>query len=243
MRGMPSSLGIRSIWVVCGIAGLVLVALAAAGNLAYQEPARFFGKYRAVVEDNVDPSGLGRIQVEVPAVLGEGTLSWAMPCVPFAGPGVGFVMIPSVGVHVWVEFEGGDPSRPIWTGCFWADGELPTSDAGRHDAPSTRLLQTEVGALTFRETPEGGEIELSLPSGAGLLIDAQSGKWIPCLSGVGNPEGHGSQCDAFLVRVCSDPGVKGAQRRGSVENVETGEKTSFVGLGTVPEIIAQLLMD
>ena len=29
---------------------------------------------------------------------------------------------------VWIEFEGGDVSYPIWVGCYWHDGEQP-SDA------------------------------------------------------------------------------------------------------------------
>lgn len=68
---------------------------------------QFHGKYRGKVLKNQDPLSLGRLQVSVPAVLGEGSLSWAMPCVPYAGKDVGFFMLPSEGSNVWVEFEGG----------------------------------------------------------------------------------------------------------------------------------------
>jgi hypothetical protein len=85
----------------------------------------FFGKYRGLVVDNRDQMALGRIKVEVPEVLGDSRLSWAMPCVPYAGRGVGLIAPPPVGGSVWVEFEAGDPDRPIWTGCFWAPGEMP----------------------------------------------------------------------------------------------------------------------
>ena len=37
--------------------------------------------------------GLGRVQVSVPDVLGDTMLAWAMPCTPYAGPGVGFFAI------------------------------------------------------------------------------------------------------------------------------------------------------
>nr|HMP43165.1 phage baseplate assembly protein V [Roseiflexaceae bacterium] len=87
--------------------------------------SQFFGKYRGKVEQNVDPLQIGRVQVRVPAVLGEGRMSWAMPCVPYAGPGVGMFAIPPVGASVWVEFEGGDPDYPIWSGCFWERGDAP----------------------------------------------------------------------------------------------------------------------
>lgn len=55
--------------------------------------SQFFGKYRGKVENNLDPLQQGRVQVSVPAVLGEGRASWAMPCVPFAGNGVGLFLI------------------------------------------------------------------------------------------------------------------------------------------------------
>ena len=86
--------------------------------------SRHFGKYRGQVSSNADDSNRGRLKVTVPAVLG--TLEvWAEPCVPYAGKSVGFYAIPPENAGVWIEFEGGDPSFPIWTGCFWADGEVP----------------------------------------------------------------------------------------------------------------------
>jgi hypothetical protein len=85
----------------------------------------YYGKYRGTVENPIDLQGLGRVQVSVPDVLGDGKLSWAMPCVPYAGKGVGFFAIPPKGANVWVEFERGDPDSPIWTGCFWGTGDAP----------------------------------------------------------------------------------------------------------------------
>lgn len=71
-----------------------------------------YGKYRGRVENVVDPSGLMRIQVTVPAVLNQAVV-WAMPCVP-----VGYLAVPPVGSGVWVEFEGGNTDYPIWSGCW-----------------------------------------------------------------------------------------------------------------------------
>ena len=79
----------------------------------------FFGKYRGTVVNNLDPMQRGRVQVSVPAVLGSGRLSWAEPCVPYAGDQVGLFAVPPVGANVWVEFEAGDPDHPILAGCFW----------------------------------------------------------------------------------------------------------------------------
>jgi uncharacterized protein involved in type VI secretion and phage assembly len=85
---------------------------------------RFFGKYRGVVTD-VDASTL-RIKAMVPAVLASQATGWCRACVPYAGNNMGFAFLPEIGAGVWVEFEGGDVSYPIWTGCFWHDGEQPS---------------------------------------------------------------------------------------------------------------------
>jgi hypothetical protein len=66
-----------------------------------------------------------------------------MPCVPYAGPNVGFFMLPPKKAGVWIEFEGGDVSRPIWTGCYWARGELPAAAS----SPDIKLIVTDKATL------------------------------------------------------------------------------------------------
>src|ERR1700756_2049531 len=100
--------------------------------------SKVWGKYAGTVVDNQDPNNMGRLQVSCLAVLGDGQV-WAMPCVPYAGKNVGFYFIPPKGAGVWVEFEGGDSSRAIWTGCYWAQGDLP-SDA---TSPDIKLIVTD----------------------------------------------------------------------------------------------------
>lgn len=78
----------------------------------------YIGKFRGQVLSTADPSQRGKVQVAVPHVLGD-TPAWAMPCMPFASPSKRREFLPPVGTDVWVEFEAGDPGRPIWVGCFW----------------------------------------------------------------------------------------------------------------------------
>ncbi|MCP3137406.1 phage baseplate assembly protein V [Pyxidicoccus xibeiensis] len=119
---------------------------------------RYFGKFRGRIVNNVDPLMLGRVQVGVPAVLGDGTLSWAMPCTPFAGPQVGMFALPPVGANVWVEFEGGDPDYPIWTGCFWGTGEVPAQPA----IEAMKVFKTNGVTLTVNELPGAGGVTLEV---------------------------------------------------------------------------------
>ena len=84
----------------------------------------FHGLYRGQVVDNLDPLELNRLLVEVPTLPGTAT-SWAMPSQPYGGLQVGLVLTPPIGANVWISFENGDPTYPVWVGCFWTEGEKP----------------------------------------------------------------------------------------------------------------------
>lgn len=125
---------------------------------------RFFGKYRGTVTD-VD-AGTLRIKANVPAVLADQPTGWCTPCVPYAGDGVGVAFLPEVGSGVWIEFEGGDVSYPIWVGCYWRDGEQP-SDA----APDVKAIVTASGnKMLFDDN--GSSITLSDPNGNTITLDS-----------------------------------------------------------------------
>lgn len=87
---------------------------------------KFYGKYKAFCRDNNDPKMRGRIRVEAPYPLGTGRLNWsawADPCFQ-----ANTFHVPEEGDGVWVEFEGGDPSRPIWSG-IWYRGAGAATEA------------------------------------------------------------------------------------------------------------------
>jgi hypothetical protein len=108
---------------------------------------RFYGKYRGLVVNNVDPLQLGRLQAMVPEVLGESPSGWAQPCAPYGGTACGFFAIPPVGAGVWIEFEAGDVSRPIWAGTWWATGEVPMDQLGVPAQPTTKILRSDFGLI------------------------------------------------------------------------------------------------
>jgi len=125
---------------------------------------QFYGKFRGVVTDNKDPMMLGRIRAKVQDVLGDNDSGWALPCMPYAGSGVGLFLLPPVNASVWIEFEHGNPDYPVWTGCFWAQGEVPASPA----VPEKKVLKTDAGTITLDDTPGAGGI--TIETGAGMKI-------------------------------------------------------------------------
>lgn len=151
---------------------------------------RYYGKYRGRVVDNEDPKSMGQVKVEVPAIAPDEPLGWAMPCVPFAGDGVGLYLIPDVDALVWVEFEGGDLNYPIWTGCFWASDQLPEGAE-----PGVFMLKTTAGNIiklsdndeVIEITHAGGTV-ITLESDT-ITIDSSSTKIVLDSSAVNINEG------------------------------------------------------
>lgn len=141
------------------------------------EGTRFYGKYRAVVSNNNDPDGLGRIKAKVRAFNDEET-AWALPALPFAGPGVGLYLIPPLKAWVWIEYEQGLRWKPVWSGCFWLDDPV---DAGRlPDAkPGVKVLKTTVATITVNEDQKAVAIEtddgrISITSSAVEVTNGQA---------------------------------------------------------------------
>jgi uncharacterized protein involved in type VI secretion and phage assembly len=132
---------------------------------------KFYGKYRGVVLNNIDPMQMARIQVQVPDVLGIGLSSWAMPCVPLAGKQSGTFMVPQIGAGVWVEFEQGDQDFPIWVGGFWGSAaEVPAlALAGLPVSPSIVLQTGSQNTLMLSDLP-GPTGGILLKSTTGALI-------------------------------------------------------------------------
>jgi hypothetical protein len=140
---------------------------------------RYYGKYRGLVINNIDPEQIGRVMVQVPDVLGMIPSSWAMPCVPVAGIQAGCFMMPPLGSQVWVEFEQGNPDYPIWTGGFWGIvAEVPVFATVPPAIPPGQniVLQTTGQNMILLSdsapTPVTGGIILKSMTGAMIVVNA-----------------------------------------------------------------------
>ena len=135
---------------------------------------KYYGKYRGMVLNNVDPLQLGRLQVQVPDVTGLLPASWAMPCAPIAGIQNGLFAMPAIGSGVWVEFEHGDNNYPIWVGCFWGSAaEVPALARLTPPGLAAITLQTPLqNGLTISDMPgPTGGIVLKSPTGACVIVN------------------------------------------------------------------------
>ena len=132
---------------------------------------KYYGKYRGVVVNNIDPEKRGRIQAIVPDVSTLFPTSWAMPCFPVAGIQAGIFALPLIGSGVWIEFEQGDPDYPIWVGCFYGTAaEVPVL---------AHLVPPAVPGITFQTPLQNGIVISDVPGPTGgILIKSATGAFI-----------------------------------------------------------------
>jgi uncharacterized protein involved in type VI secretion and phage assembly len=139
-------------------------------ELTQRQQRRYYGKFRGIVTDNNDPDKQGRIRAKVPELFGTDETGWAIPCVPFAGDDHGLLALPETDSNVWIEFEAGDPSRPIFAGCWWPQSKMPQAVA----SPSVKVFHTKAGnKITLDDSSGSEKVTLEDKNGATITLDQQ----------------------------------------------------------------------
>lgn len=123
----------------------------------------YFGKYRAKVVDIRDPEKRGRIRVMCPKVLGMYKSAWCEPCIPVAYDFGGDFALPKLGEFVWVEFESGNPNKPIYTGGLWCTDKSPSPEYDSKD----RIISWGDCKITMNE--ETNSIDISVGNSSIIL--------------------------------------------------------------------------
>jgi hypothetical protein len=139
---------------------------------------KYFGKYKGTVLFNNDLEFRGRLILAVPDVTQLIPNTWAEPCVPLSGPpgaSMGVYMVPPVGAGVWVEFEAGNPCKPIWVGCRWdkASDVPPLAHLGLPVAPNLLFQSFGKNAIVISDlpTPVGGIMIKSGIANASIIVN------------------------------------------------------------------------
>jgi len=114
----------------------------------------YYGKYRGIVKDNADPEQLGRVKTIVPAIMGqEVQLGWAYPVFPTDLFGV-----PAIETPVYVEFEGGDIDRPLYTGWWAGRGDKAVEAHSHVYGEEDSNMESKKGTDSVAD-PEGGSVD------------------------------------------------------------------------------------
>jgi hypothetical protein len=127
---------------------------------------KFYGVYRGVVVDNKDPLNKGRLKLRIPQVLGDTVTEWAWGV---QQPAV-FQNIPKVSTGVFVMFEGGDASFPIWTGAF-DRVDTPNNWGSFYDTTNHTIASTTTAYRLTLNSSEGGS-GVSVVDGSKITVDS-----------------------------------------------------------------------
>jgi phage baseplate assembly protein V len=121
---------------------------------------RFGGVAMAIVTNNKDPDGLGRVKVKLPWLADQVESDWARVVTPMAGKERGLYCLPEVDDEVLVAFEHGRPDSLYVLGGLWnGKDKPPESNAdGKNDVRALKSRSGHVIRLTDKSGAETIEI-------------------------------------------------------------------------------------
>ncbi|WP_299223437.1 phage baseplate assembly protein V [uncultured Aquimarina sp.] len=110
----------------------------------------------AIVKENNDPDGLGRIKVQfIWQKASGGTTPWLRMMTPHAGSDKGFHFIPELEEQVIVSFDGGNAEKPFVMGALYNGSAKP--DSWQTRANDIKAIKTRSGHLIELNDTDGSE--------------------------------------------------------------------------------------
>jgi len=127
----------------------------------------------AVVMENIDEEGLGRIRVQFPWQKAMNELTpWIRILTPHAGGDKGFHFTPEIGEEVLIGFEGANAERPYMMGALYHGNAKP--EGFKTDANDIKAIRTRSGHTIMFNDKEGEEsITISDVGGNTVYMDTQ----------------------------------------------------------------------
>ena len=122
----------------------------------------------AIVVDNNDPMGMGRVRVQFPWQEDKGQKTpWIRLIQPHSGAGKGFHFIPEIGEEVLVGFESGNAEKPFVMGTHYNGSETSSYHTSGNDK---KVIHTRSGTKIILNDAEGS-VFIEDPSGNTYLMD------------------------------------------------------------------------
>ena len=177
------------------------------------------GVVTAVVTNNQDPDGLGRVKVRFPWLSPDDESSWARITAPMAGKGSGTYFLPDIDDEVLVAFEHGDIRFPYVLGALWrSDVEPPQDNAD--GANGVRVIRSPAGlSVTFDDqagtvviADAGGKAMVTVADGK-VTLEAPDGIEVKSSGGTVRLEGSSVEIKAtgsLKLEASGNVDVKGA---------------------------------
>lgn len=180
--------------------------------------------------EEIHPDKYGRIKVQFPwdreGKRDENTTCWVRTVMPWTGKAWGFIAIPRIGQEVVIQFEDGDPDRPVCTGMLYNADTMP---------PYTLPANMTQSGIKTRSSKGGGadnyhELVFEDKIGAEFIRFHSEKDYFQTVE-------NDATIEIGLVK--QDPGdLTQTIHRHKTETVKTGDKTLNVETGSEIRTIA-----
>ena len=139
-------------------------------EMGSREPGVVRGVSVAVVSQNQDPEGLGRVKVQFPWRENPDESHWARVAVPMAGNDRGTWFLPEVGDEVLVICDAERVDHPYVIGSLWNGSEPPpeTNSDGLNDI---RKIRSRSGHEIIFDDGARGRIDIHLSDNKRVRMD------------------------------------------------------------------------
>jgi uncharacterized protein involved in type VI secretion and phage assembly len=131
---------------------------------------RILGAVPAIVTNNQDPDGMGRVKVSFPWLSENDESQWARIVAPMAGKERGMYFLPEVDDEVLVVFQHGDLRFPCVVGALWNGKDAPPAknDDGKNNL---RVIKSRSGHVITLNDEDGKEtVEIVDKTGKNSLV-------------------------------------------------------------------------
>lgn len=192
-----------------------------------------FGVYPALVVDNLDPEGMGRVRIVLPWApdpRGGEYQAWARVATLMAGNLRGTWFLPEVDDEVLVAFEAGDPTRPFVVGALWNGEDRPPQESSAGEPVDYKVIRSRQGVQITLDDSSGGEkLTLETPAGHQVTLDDGAGE-------VNVQDQHGNQVRLHAGGV-SITATAGVQVDASSVDIESGIVTVKSGMARFEGVV------
>jgi uncharacterized protein involved in type VI secretion and phage assembly len=146
-------------------------------SAAHQADQYYYGVMQAVVVDNEDPLGEGRVRLTYPWLNQSMETEWCRVCQTYAGSGYGSLWVPEKNDEVLVACVHGDLNEAVVLGGLYNGKDKPASKREKAPGLDQKLFRTKgKHQLLLDDSQNDKKIEMKSSAGHSLLLDDKQGQ-------------------------------------------------------------------
>jgi phage baseplate assembly protein gpV len=189
----------------------------------------------AIVTDNHDEQGLGRVRVKFHWMEGSEKSPWLRITTPHAGGGKGMFLMPEVGEEVIVGFEGDSPTKPYVIGSVYHGKAKCSFGNGGNDVKAlqsrsgNKVVLNDQDNSVLIEDAEGNSV--TLDGSGNIIIHSSASIALACGGGENGPASFiGLNSDGQITIQGNTISLAGINR----VDLFAGSETTGSGVSIVP---------